>query len=145
MAPSWLINWLYKKDKMIKHGGVQTTTTPATVFSPCCRQAKDTEVSAAVPLDYRAASSLRLWDYLLHHLHSSMFNHFILFFIYIKNNPTFFLNCFHKFYSGHHHNHCQIPTSAIKNKDSILFCFITPSPRSVLQKQCLLRSSLYLH
>lgn len=34
----------------------KTTLAPATVCSPCCRPAKDTGVSAAIPPDYGAAS-----------------------------------------------------------------------------------------
>ena len=38
----------------------KATATPATVCSPCCHLEKDTEVSAAAPPDYRAASLPRL-------------------------------------------------------------------------------------
>ena len=38
--------------------------------SPCCHLTTDTEVSAAVPADYRAASFLRLGDYGTHPQHS---------------------------------------------------------------------------
>ena len=36
----------------------KTTTISATVCSPCCRLTNDTEVSAAEPSDYTAASLL---------------------------------------------------------------------------------------
>ena len=47
----------------------KTRPTPATVCSPCCHLANNTEVSAAVPPDYRAASFLRLWYSSIHPQH----------------------------------------------------------------------------
>lgn len=41
---------------------LNTTPTPATAWSPICRLSKDTEISAAVPKDYKAAYFLRLPD-----------------------------------------------------------------------------------
>ena len=42
----------------------------ATVCSPCCHLAKDTELSAVIPPDYRVASFLRLGDSSTHPLHN---------------------------------------------------------------------------
>ena len=47
-------NYNLKKQKQ------KTPTIPAKAYSSCCYLAKDTEVSPAVPPDYRAASFLRL-------------------------------------------------------------------------------------
>ena len=45
------------------------TAAPATVWSPCCRLAKDTEVSTTIASDYGADSSLRLWGSWTHLQH----------------------------------------------------------------------------
>ena len=54
-------NYNLKKQKQ------KTPTIPAKAYSSCCYLAKDTEVSPAVPPDYRAASFLRLWDSTVQH------------------------------------------------------------------------------
>ena len=51
----------------------KTTSTPATVCSPCCQLAKD-KVSTDIPPDYRAASFFRLWDSWTHSQHSIVRN-----------------------------------------------------------------------
>ncbi len=49
--------------------------------SPCCRLASDTEVFAAVPPDYRAASFLRLWDSSIHPPHPTINVFLFIFFL----------------------------------------------------------------
>ena len=49
-------------------------TNSATVCLTCCCLTSDTEVSAAVPPDYRAAPSLRLWDSWSHPQHFTIKN-----------------------------------------------------------------------
>ena len=45
---------------------LKDNTYPVTVCSPCCHLTEDTQVSAAIPPDYRAASLLKLWDSSVH-------------------------------------------------------------------------------
>ena len=66
-------------------GNQKTTPSPATVCSPCWRLTEDTEVSAAAPPDYRAASHLRLWD-------SSAPSTRFLFCITERHHPVFVIN-----------------------------------------------------
>lgn len=49
---------------------------------PCCRLPTDTEVSAAVSADYRAASLLMLWDAFHHPRHSTRNDNFCMTFIH---------------------------------------------------------------
>lgn len=66
-----------------------STTTRATVCSPCSHLESDTGGSASIPPDYGAVSSLRLWHSLTHHLPTNR-KHFS---IYLVSRVVSFCPC----------------------------------------------------
>ena len=63
------VRFLHRAQRILKGN-----SHPSHDHSACCRLAKDTEVSTAVLLDYRAASLLTLWNSWTHPPHPVLFN-----------------------------------------------------------------------
>ncbi len=60
---------------------LKDNTHPSNSLFILLHLARDTEVSTAVPTDSRAASFLRLWDFSIHPLHSTIMNSFLFCFL----------------------------------------------------------------
>ena len=70
---SYLVVWYWWGEMSEEPKGcLKTPPSAATVCSPCCHLARDTEVSAVVPPDNRPASFPKLWDSWTHPPHLAL-------------------------------------------------------------------------